>query len=49
MTNHSHTLFIFHRDLRLEDNTALIRACLLSRKVSFAFIFDKRQFEDNPY
>ena len=33
------TLFIFRRDLRLEDNTALINACKLSREVIPSFFF----------
>jgi len=33
------SLFIFRRDLRLEDNTALIEACKLSDKVILSFFF----------
>lgn len=44
-----HALFIFRRDLRLEDNTGLIRALQNSRHVSCAFIFDPRQCEPHDY
>ncbi len=37
------SLFIFRRDLRLFDNTALIAACVSSKHVIPAFIFDPRQ------
>jgi len=40
------SLFIFRRDLRLEDNTALIAALENSDTVIPAFIFDPRQFTD---
>jgi deoxyribodipyrimidine photo-lyase len=43
------TLFIFRRDLRLEDNTALIRALASSCEVCAAFIFDPRQCEPHDY
>ena len=43
------TLHIFRRDLRLQDNTALIEALELSESVIPCFIFDKRQIEDNAY
>lgn len=43
------SLFIFRRDLRLEDNTALIEALKTSEFVIPAFIFDKRQIENNSY
>lgn len=36
------SLFIFRRDLRLNDNTALIEACKRSKKVIPAFFLDKR-------
>jgi deoxyribodipyrimidine photo-lyase len=44
-------LFIFRRDLRLEDNTGLIAALQSSEQVIPCFIFDPRQVEDkqNPY
>ena len=46
---YARTLFIFRRDLRLEDNTALIRALASSREVCAAFIFDPRQCEPHDY
>lgn len=45
------SLFLFHRDLRLNDNTALIKACRESDRVILAFIFPPEQIEParNPY
>ncbi|MBF0594674.1 MAG: deoxyribodipyrimidine photo-lyase [Candidatus Omnitrophica bacterium] len=43
------SLFIFRRDLRLEDNTALIRAMESSCKVVAAFILDPRQCQPHDY
>lgn len=42
------SLFIFRRDLRLEDNTALIEALKASKSVIPCFIFDPRQLQ-SPY
>ena len=42
------SLHIFRRDLRLEDNSALIAAVKNSELVAPVFIFDERQLE-NPY
>jgi deoxyribodipyrimidine photo-lyase len=42
-------LHIFRRDLRLDDNTALIEALNQSLAVMPCFIFDTRQIENNPY
>jgi deoxyribodipyrimidine photo-lyase len=42
------SVHIFRRDLRLEDNTALMAALSQSERVLPIFIFDKRQLE-NPY
>ncbi len=42
-------LFIFRRDLRLEDNTGLIEALRQSKSVMPCFIFDPRQMEGQPY
>ena len=42
-------LFIFRRDLRLEDNTALNAALQQSESVIAAFIFDPRQIDAHPY
>jgi len=50
MTKKYHlALHIFRRDLRLEDNTALIRALELSVEVIPCFILDERQIVNNPY
>ncbi len=43
------SLFVFRRDLRLRDNTGLIRALRESEKVLPAFIFDPRQTGRHPY
>ncbi len=43
------TLFIFRRDLRLSDNTALNVASKESKKVVPCFIFDPRQIKNNEY
>lgn len=43
------TLFIFRRDLRLNDNTGLIEALKNSEEVIPCFIFDPRQVKKNPY
>jgi len=44
-------LFVFRRDLRLADNTALARAAELAEEVVPCFVFDPRQVdpEENPY
>ncbi|GIU69267.1 MAG: deoxyribodipyrimidine photo-lyase [Candidatus Woesearchaeota archaeon] len=41
------SLFLFRRDLRLEDNTGLISALIDSEQVIPAFIFDNRQSKNN--
>ncbi len=41
--------FIFRRDLRLDDNTCLLRALQECDEVVPLFILDPRQVEDNPY
>jgi len=44
------SLFIFRRDLRLQDNTGLMQAVLQSEQVMPLFILDSRQISDtNPY
>lgn len=43
------SLFLFHRDLRLEDNTGLIQALKESEQVIPVFILEKKQIENNPY
>ena len=42
MKKYNKSLFIFRRDLRLEDNTGLITACKNSVKVIPCFILDRR-------
>ena len=49
MKKYKSSLFLFHRDLRLEDNTGLIEAMKNSEVVILGFIFDPRQVEDHPY
>lgn len=46
---HQLSLFICRRDIRLEDNTALIEACRDSEQVIPCFIFDSRQIKQNEY
>lgn len=43
MKIYNKTLFIFHRDLRLHDNTGLIMACAQSKTVIPCFIFTPEQ------
>ncbi len=43
------SLFLFRRDLRLEDNTGLIFALQSSEVVITAFIFTSEQIEKNPF
>jgi deoxyribodipyrimidine photo-lyase len=45
----SRSLFIFRRDLRLEDNTGLIEAMRSSKEVIPCFIFDPAQVGNNVY
>ncbi|NLE64882.1 MAG: deoxyribodipyrimidine photo-lyase [Elusimicrobia bacterium] len=49
MGPYSRSLFIFRRDLRIEDNTALHAALTSSREVIACFILDPRQIKNNPY
>ncbi len=42
-------IFIFTRDLRLEDNTGLIKALKECDKVIPIFIFTPQQITDNSY
>ncbi len=46
---YSLSLHIFRRDLRLQDNMALLDALASSDSVIACFIFDKRQIEENDY
>lgn len=43
------SLNIFHRDLRLDDNSSLIEALKQSEQVIPCFIFDSRQIDQNSY
>jgi deoxyribodipyrimidine photo-lyase len=49
MKQYKHSLFIFHRDLRIIDNTALNKAANKSEKISCCFIFDENQIKNNEY
>ena len=49
MKKYKLSLFIFRRDLRIEDNTALNQALLCSDKVIACFIFDPRQIKAHAY
>lgn len=44
-------LFIFHRDLRILDNTALIQQIVRFKKITPIFIFTPKQISTqlNPY
>ncbi len=49
MKSHRLGLHIFRRDLRLQDNTALIAALEACEHVIPCFIFDPRQLKNNAY
>lgn len=49
MGNYTRSIFIFRRDLRVDDNTGLIHALQTSDEVIPCFIFDPRQAENNSY
>ncbi len=49
MSHYTNSVFIFRRDLRLQDNTGLNEALRLSKQVLPCFIFDPRQIEPHPY
>ena len=49
MKRYGTSLYIFRRDLRLYDNTALNEAIRLSNNVIPCFIFDPRQIEPHAY
>jgi deoxyribodipyrimidine photo-lyase len=49
MLSYSTSLFIFRRDLRLDDNTGLIKAYQMSHKVIRVFILDTRQVTPHPH
>lgn len=48
-SNYRLSIFIFHRDLRLDDNTGLLAALEKSDQVMPAFFLDPHQIGDNPY
>ncbi|MGD8572368.1 MAG: deoxyribodipyrimidine photo-lyase [Gammaproteobacteria bacterium] len=49
MANYKRSLFIFRRDLRLQDNTGLLQALASSEQVIPCFIFDPVQVKPHPY
>jgi len=49
MPIYNKSLFIFRRDLRLQDNTGLNEALRLSKQVLPCFIFDPRQIDAHSY
>ena len=49
MLIYSKSVFIFRRDLRLQDNTGLNLALKQSEKVVACFIFDPKQIGSHPY
>lgn len=49
MSKYVRSLFIFRRDLRLEDNTGLNAALANSEQVIPCFILDPQQITKNPY
>lgn len=42
-------LFVFRRDLRIQDNTGLLYALKNAKEVICAFIFTNEQINENPY
>ncbi len=49
MPQYQTALFLFRRDLRLADNTALNAALRSSKQVIAGFVFDDRQINPHPY
>ncbi len=49
MTEFSKSLFIFTRDLRIDDNTALIEACSRSEQVFPCFVFNKKIIQKDGF
>lgn len=49
MSSYAKSLFIFRRDLRLQDNTGLNQALNQSQQVIPCFIFDPQQIQPHPY
>ena len=46
---YNRSIFIFRRDLRLEDNTGFLKALEASKEVVPLFIFDPVSLNNNPY
>lgn len=46
---YNRAIFLFRRDLRVHDNTGLIKAVTEASEVLPCFIFDPRQYRDHPY
>ncbi|WP_019866649.1 cryptochrome/photolyase family protein [Methylovulum miyakonense] len=49
MSEYQTSLFLFRRDLRLADNTALNAALRFSAQVIAGFVLDERQIQPHPY
>ncbi|POZ53539.1 cryptochrome/photolyase family protein [Methylovulum psychrotolerans] len=49
MPHYNTALFLFRRDLRLSDNTALNAALQSAQQVIAGFVFDERQINPHPY
>ena len=49
MPKFSKSVFIFTRDLRIEDNTALIEACKNSKQVIPCFVFNKKIIQKDGF
>lgn len=49
MGRYESSLFIFRRDLRIQDNSALNQALSVSERVLPCFVFDPRQINKHPY
>ncbi len=49
MEKYSVGLFVFRRDLRIEDNTGLFAALACCQRVYTCFVFDQRQIAEHPY
>ncbi|MGD8569696.1 MAG: deoxyribodipyrimidine photo-lyase [Gammaproteobacteria bacterium] len=49
MSEYTHSVFIFRRDLRLQDNTGLLQALATSQQVIPCFIFDPAQIRPHRY
>jgi deoxyribodipyrimidine photo-lyase len=49
VAEYGRSIFLFRRDLRISDNTGLIKASKASNTVVPSFVFDPRQGARNPY